>query len=188
MSWSPDIANERAYNRFRRWLISSHDFSIAVSAGNFLLDDLDDEKTYTLEEIRRLKCYETALIIAYARPFAMAKGPVGNLSCKDLGIGAGDVFWPLHQRLMHLRNTLYGHSDAEHVRFRVYYSLIDDGRPDAPLFLPRFAESLALAAEEVATVRDQLLIFIHALAQKSYPLAPKFQERFKVDPLIAPLQ
>jgi len=54
------------------------------SAATFLLEQVDGSAKYPLAEMRRFRCYETAMIIAYARPFSMAKGEVGRLTWKDI--------------------------------------------------------------------------------------------------------
>jgi hypothetical protein len=75
----PDAAEadpERAYNRLQRLMISIQDFQIAGSAATFLLEDVDETAGYPLAELRRFRCYETTMVIAYARPFSMARGAV----------------------------------------------------------------------------------------------------------------
>jgi hypothetical protein len=72
-----------AFNKLKRLLISVRDFQEALSAATFLLEEVDQSAKYSLAEIRRFRCYETAMVIAYARPFSMAKGEVGPLKPKD---------------------------------------------------------------------------------------------------------
>jgi hypothetical protein len=50
------------------------DFQQALSAATFLLEEVDHSTKYPLAEIRRFRCYETAMVIAYARPFSKRKG------------------------------------------------------------------------------------------------------------------
>lgn len=78
-------------------MISIQDFQIARSAATFLLEDIDEDARYPLAEMRRFKCYETTMVIAYARPFSMAKGEVGPLSPKEVNLGRTDSFFPIHE-------------------------------------------------------------------------------------------
>jgi len=74
-----------------------------------------DEK-YTRVELRRFRCYETALVTAYMRAFSQSKGKVPPLSFKmaDLKL-IGDQM-KLHRRLVDLRNKVVAHSDREMMR------------------------------------------------------------------------
>jgi hypothetical protein len=74
------------FNKLKRLLISVRDFQEALSAATFLLEEVDESAEYPLAEIRRFRCYETAMVIAYARPFSMARGEVGPLKPKDIGL------------------------------------------------------------------------------------------------------
>lgn len=108
-----------AVNKLTRLMFSSHDFQQALSAATFLLEEVEQSAQYPLAEIRRFRCYETAMVIAYARPFSLAKGEVGPLKWKDTGLSMTAAEKSLHAKLIKHRNTVYGHSDAEFVEMRV---------------------------------------------------------------------
>ncbi|ESY42557.1 hypothetical protein X747_12440 [Mesorhizobium sp. LNJC384A00] len=165
------------FNRFQRWVISIRDFGIARSAAIFLAEEFDENISYKLPELRKFRCYETTLVVSYARPFAKAEGVVGSLSLKDIGLKSTDEFWPLHVRVLELRNKLFGHSDAEHVPFRVLYSLLDKARPDAPIILTRFSDELTLTTSEIQALEARMSTFIHLLRKKGYEAAKVFPER-----------
>ena len=110
---------EDAFNKLTRLMISVRDFQEALSAATFLLGEVDNSINYPIAAIRRFRCYETTMVIAYARPFSMAKGEVGPLKWKDTGLSMTVVEKSLHKTLIKHRNTVYGHSDAEFVEMRV---------------------------------------------------------------------
>ena len=65
------MANEEArkrhaFSKLTRLMISGHDLQQALSAATFLLEEVDETANYPLAEMRRLRCYETAMVIAYA--------------------------------------------------------------------------------------------------------------------------
>ena len=80
---------DRVFNKLTRLMISSHDFQQALSAATFLLEEVDESAQYSLPELRRFRCYETNMVIGYARPFSMAKGKVGPLKWGDIGLAKG---------------------------------------------------------------------------------------------------
>lgn len=170
-----DELREKRFNRLQRWMISSRDFAIVRSAATFLLEEVDEEKSYPLAEIRRLKCYETAMVIAYARPFSMAKGEVGPLTEKDINLKRSDPFYPTHSKLIQKRNTLFGHSDADHVEMRVLNLNVVEGFHFA---LPRFGEHLEFSLGEIETIYEQTGVVSEALVKKWMAVAPEFKERF----------
>jgi hypothetical protein len=89
-----------AFNKLTRLLISVRDFQEALSAASFLLADVDQFAKHSLAEMRRFRCYETAMVIAYARPFSMAKGEIGPLKSKDTGLSMTAAEKSLHGKLI----------------------------------------------------------------------------------------
>lgn len=168
-------SEDKKFYRLQRWMISTRDFQIAKSAATFLLEEVDEKAGYPLAEIRKFKCYETTMVVAYARPFSMAKGPVGPLSEKEAGLRKSDPFYTLHSRLIHERNTLFGHSDAEHVDMRVWNIKVDD---DFSFPLPRFGEHLSFTMAEVDQIHEQMSVFMGNLTRRTFESSPRFQDRF----------
>lgn len=125
-----------------RMLYSLGDFQIALSAVAFL-KEADEEERYSIEKLRRFKCYETTMITAYARPFSDSKEGVPKLSLKMCGVTLSNDESHLHERLIHLRNKVFAHSDAEMMRIanRVRTLEIKGDRP-VNVFLPIFDEGL----------------------------------------------
>ncbi len=197
-----------AFNKLTRLLISVRDFQEALSAATFLLEEVDQSAKYSLAEIRRFRCYETAMVIAYARPFSMAKGDVEPLKPKDTGLSMTAAEKSLHRKLITHRNTVYGHSDAEFVEMRVMVLRpISNGRPlhvttgaDGVLeirhgpgngdgnasanpagsdwVMPRFEEGMRFSLTEIGALHDMLLKLVRALAHQCQKLGAAFKDRF----------
>jgi hypothetical protein len=111
-----------------RLLYSLGDFQLALSAAAFLAE-CDPDSTYSKVELRRFRCYETTIIMAYTRPFSESKGEVPRLSVKVAGAKLNDEQKALHQRLMNLRNKVIAHSDADMMRIvsQAHPMTFDDG-------------------------------------------------------------
>src|SRR3984893_14857438 len=138
-------ARERhAFNKLTRLMISVHDFEQARSVATFLLEQVDQFAKYSLAEMRRFRCYETAMVIAYARPFSMAKGEIGPLKPKDTRLSMNAAEKSLHRKLITHRNTVYGHSDAEFVEMRVMilHQPLDHSTAGFDFVMPRFEEGM----------------------------------------------
>jgi hypothetical protein len=73
-------------------MYSLGDLQLALSAGAFLMECEPGEK-YSKVELRRFRCYETALVTAYTRAFSQSKGTVPPLSFKmaDLKLTADQM-------------------------------------------------------------------------------------------------
>jgi hypothetical protein len=57
-----------------RIIYSGWDFQQALSALTFLLEEYEYEKTYSRVDLRRFRCFETTLIVSFARPFKTGRG------------------------------------------------------------------------------------------------------------------
>jgi hypothetical protein len=62
---------QHAARRRRRLLYSLNDLQQALSACSFLYE-CDDEGIYSKAELRRFRCYETTLVVAYGRAFSQS--------------------------------------------------------------------------------------------------------------------
>lgn len=119
--------------QLHRLMLSALDFRHALSAATFLLEDIEWSKTYSNEDLRRFKCYETTMVVAYARPFTTARGHAAPFSWKLVkanGFELTDAEKGIHQRLMDCRNQLHAHSDyaASMIRSEVWRTPLPDGR------------------------------------------------------------
>jgi hypothetical protein len=169
-----------AFNKLTRLLISVRDFQEALSAVTFLHADVDQFAKYSLAEMRRFRCYETAMVIAYARPFSMAKGEIGPLKPKDTGLSMTAAEKSLHGKLITHRNTVYGHSDAEFVEMRVMvlHLPLDHNPAGFDWVMPRFEERMRFSLTEIGAIQDMLHKLVHALAHQCQKLGAAFKDRF----------
>lgn len=171
-------SDDRTYNRLRRLLISSRDFGIANSATLFLLGEVDETAKYDLEHLRRFRCYETTMVVAYARPFSMTRGDVHPLRKVDVGLSNRHRFSRMHDRLMSYRNTIFGHSDAEHIGMAVWSITPFEDRPDLTMTMPRFDEGMVFTLDEVELIGDTVREFMATIMRSVNELSPRFQDKF----------
>ena len=119
--------------QLQRLMMSALDFRHALSAATFLMEEVDWESgRCTQEDRRRFKCYETSMVVSYARPFSTARGKAAPFSWKQLGrkfaMSAEEI--SLHEMLIDFRNRIYAHSDDDHsdITASIWRSDLDDGR------------------------------------------------------------
>jgi len=169
-----------AFNKLKRLMISVRDFQEALSAATFLLEEVDQSEKYPLAEIRRFRCYETAMVIAYARPFSMARGEVGPLQPKDTGLSMNAAEKSLHTKLITHRNTVYGHSDAEFVEIHVtrFHLPLDHDPAGFDCLIPRFEERMRFSLTEIHTIHEMLHKLVHALTRQCQKFGASFKDRF----------
>jgi hypothetical protein len=122
------IANKERREELRRvrMIYSIRDFQLALSSADFL-SECDMRAKYNKVELRRYKCFETTMIIAYARPFSESKGDIPRFSFKMIDLKLSLEERRLHERLLRLRNKAIAHSDAEMMRFAARPHEIDLG-------------------------------------------------------------
>jgi hypothetical protein len=177
---SEEVRKERDFNKLTRLMISGHDFQQALSAATFLLEDVDETEKYSLAQLRRFRCFETAMVIAYARPFSMAKGKVGALKWIDVGLAKNGAERSLHEKLIKHRNTIGGHSDAEFINMRVMlmHQYFDHNDVDFSLIMPRFDEGMRFTLVEIGTIHAMLHNIINNLFFQFQERGVEFRDRF----------
>jgi len=104
-------------SQLNRAIYSAWDFQQALSALEFLLQEWEPEKAPDTIQLRRLRCYETAMIVAFCRPFEGSRGR-SSLGLRALGISLNEDEKVLKERLLHLRRKVIAHSDDEEMHFR----------------------------------------------------------------------
>jgi hypothetical protein len=147
-----------------RLLYSLGDFQLALSACEFLYE-CEADKKYSKIELRRFRCYETAMITAYTRPFSQSRGTIPKLSLKMTGAQLSAEQIELHEKLMTLRNKAVAHSDAEAMRMLSHTSPIDfpDGA-QFQLLQAVFDEGLTFIGPELINVNE----LIHRIFNSTY--------------------
>lgn len=173
-------AERAAWNKLNRLMLSGRDFQQALSAATFLIEESDEARG--LAGLRRLRCFETNMVVSYARPFSQAYGDVRPLKLSDLDLEMKKGWQDMHERLVRLRNKLFAHSDADAVPMSVTVlnAIMGDGRPDFPFVMPRFDEHLTFTDEEVWLIQDICRQALHATLEKTQTLGIDFRDRFHV--------
>lgn len=123
-----------AERRRRRLLYSLNDLQQALSAGSFLYD-CEEDHTYSRADLRRFRCYETTLIVAYTRPFTQSRGAAAPLTMKMIDLKLTTERQALHGRLVEMRNTIMAHSDSEMMRMTTEAFDVPSRDGDPPLYL-----------------------------------------------------
>jgi len=163
---------------FRRLLLSLRDLSHAASAATFIHEDIDLSKTYGRADLRRFMCYETTLVVSYARPFSEARRGLPPLSYKRMGISLPVSTQKLHDDLMLKRNKIFAHADPDGVPHSSLSAMKGrrsiSGGEFSVLTPPRFIEGTLLDAPEFA----QVDLLIRYLADVVYRLANEMHTHF----------
>lgn len=106
---------ERMREQLLRLIMSCLDFRHALSAATFLIEDCDWQKRHSVEQMRRFKCYETTMVVAYARPFSQSRGHTApfrwQLLSSDFKLKPDEE--AVHDKMIGFRNKLHAHSDGD---------------------------------------------------------------------------
>jgi hypothetical protein len=109
---------DKLHGQRLRLMMSGLDFRHALSAATFLAEECKWESRCSYADLRKFKCYETTLVVAYGRPFAHSRsheppfrwnllGPAFTLQPDEAA---------LHAKMLEFRNKLYAHSDGDVTR------------------------------------------------------------------------
>lgn len=182
---APSARDEAEFHRLTRLQLSCSDFAQARSAATFLLEELEDDVPYGLPAWRRFRCYETTMVVAYARPFSQSKGKVPKLGWKALGVEMSAADLALHDKIIAHRNTLYGHSDADAVELRTLYlhEVFKHNGAELNLFMPRFEERTRFDLDEIRRTHELCSKLNHHAFMACQALALRFRDRFRPQPL-----
>lgn len=167
----PNMTKDNTLNKKALYslLSAQRSFGQAHSSATFILEEVEDGKSYSLADRRKFQCFETTLIIAYTRPFKSSNG-TNKLSIENnLNVSLTETELELHNKILFLRDSIIAHSDKKHLKMSVI-NLQDKGRD---FLLPRFDESLYLTISEIELVMDILYNFINNSMKSilsSYPL------------------
>lgn len=166
-------------NKQARILYSFWDFSQALSALTFLLEEFSPEESYNSIELRKFRCFETTLIISMARPFEKTRSGT-TLSLKNLGIKFSDSENFLVNRVFCLRKKVIAHSDEDEMHF--YIEAHDLGMEGIDFRLPdvRFDESLFLKYEELEQLEIILRKLKNAITEHVFRLIQEYPDLIKM--------
>ncbi|WP_143273254.1 hypothetical protein [Bradyrhizobium canariense] len=171
MSTPPDQkkATLHADARRRRLLYSQNDLQQALSACEFLYE-CDEDASYTKVELRRFRCFETTLVVAYTRPFTQSRGGTMPLTMKMAGLKLSHEKRALHARLVEMRNTIMAHSDEEMMRMTTQPFDVsnEDGEPPIYLIQTVFDEGITLTGRLLSDTNELLHEVYQAIVHTLY--------------------
>ncbi|MDI5922489.1 hypothetical protein QLQ86_17030 [Halomonas sp. LR5S13] len=145
-----------------RIVYSGWDFQQALSALTFLLDECDFEQEYNYVDLRRFRCFETAMIVAFSRPFKVGRGR-RPFDLEVIGFEMSTAEIGLKKKILYLRDKSVSHSDEEEMEF-----LISSIRPcdDHGVRMPleRFQEGLQFDERELREIEGLIREILRAIA------------------------
>jgi hypothetical protein len=159
-----ELRSRHAERRRIRLLYSLGDLQLALSACEFLYE-CDPQSRYTKVELRRFRCFETTLIIAYGSPFSQSDGGVPALTLKMVKAELTEQEKALHRRLIRMRNKVIAHSDRELMRMttQTFDMPLRDAEENGQSFV--FIQSVF---DEGITLLGDLLFDTNELVRKLY--------------------
>ena len=110
----PDLTDAQ----LMRLIQSCGDFQQALSALTFLFEECDYAGKYSVPHLRKFRCYESAAIIAFSRPFDSSRGRTA-LGLRAVGVQLSAEEKVLKSKVVELRNRVIAHSDEESMHFKI---------------------------------------------------------------------
>lgn len=164
--------------QLRRVIYSNWDFQQALSALTFLMEECDFDAKYTNVQLRKFRCYETSVVIAFARPFEISRGRT-SIGLKALGVRLDGDELVLKERMLNLRRQVVAHSDEDSMHFRgSLMQPFEDHEVTIPLF--KFNETLHLNVSELRPLEALLGKLMHAVTHTLFKIAQVAPERLDV--------
>jgi hypothetical protein len=155
--------SNRSNSISHRIIYSGWDFQQALSALTFLMEECEYDKKYNVVDLRRFRCFETTLIVSFARPFKTGRGRK-PLDLSSIGYELTAEESDLKDKLIRLRDKVVSHSDEEEMEYRTYsINPFDDH--DVKLPIARFQEALYLEEAEIYKIENLLKRINRALAE-----------------------
>ena len=160
--------------RLLRLMMSALDFRHSLSAATFLLEDCDWSKPQRIEELRRLKCFETTMVVAYGRPFTQARGHTAPFRWNQIkpGFQMEPSEATIHGKLINYRNKLHAHSDGDFTQIapEIWRTRLPNGE-DFDFLAVRRGENLVFTEHEAQVIHTFLWKVRHHIddAIQSHP-------------------
>ena len=172
------------YKKLNRIILACRDFQESLSAITFILEEMDpkEEEMYTLPELRRLRCYETTAIVAYARAFNSQRGGKRDpLSFEDINLHLSPDERALHDKLIGLRDEIYAHSDADVAEYSASIGEFEIRDGEVMSFIyPQHFEGTRLRWNEYMQFSNFLGKPMHSCMDMMSKLAVNHKDKFKV--------
>lgn len=160
-----------------RIVYSSWDFQQALSALTFLLEECDFDEGCSRLQLRKFRCFETAAIVSFSRPFKVGRGRKA-LDLDAIGFEFTDDEERLKERILRLRDKIVSHSDEEEMEYRTYsFRIFDDSNLRMPTAI--FRESLYLNKDEYSALESLLHRLLRAIAKYKFEFTQSNPELFE---------
>lgn len=160
----------------RRIIYSGWDFQQALSALTFLLEECDFDEKYNRIQWRKFRCYETNLVVSFARPFRVGRGRE-VLDLSEIGLAFTEQETKLKEKIIHLRDKVVSHSDEEAMVFNVSsFKAFEDSEVRMPV--EEFYETLHFSKEEYSEIEKMLHRLTRAIAEYKFDYVQKNPDGF----------
>ena len=160
-----------------RIVYSSWDFQQALSAVTFLREECDFDETYSILQLRKFRCFETAAIVSFSRPFKVGRGRKA-LDLGAIGFKFSEGEDRLKDKILRLRDKIVSHSDEEEMEYRTHsFTIFDDSNLRMPAAI--FRESLYLNEDEYSALESLLHRLLYAIARYKFEFAQSNPELFE---------
>lgn len=172
-----DRPGELTDSQLHRLIYSCWDFQQALSALTFLMEDCDFEAKYSPVELRRFRCYETNVVVSFARPFDNSPGRT-TLSLRSIGIKLTPGERDLKDALIRLRHQIVAHSDEEAMHYRgTTIRPLDDHPLTVPLF--QYDEGLHITEAQCRPLEELLRRLKEATYKTLFDIAQRSPDRLE---------
>lgn len=172
------------FKKLSRIILAGRDFQESLSAITFMLEEMDpqEKETYTLPELRRLRCYETTAIVAYVRAFNSQRGGKRDpFSFEDINLNLNQDEHGLHAKLVGFRDEIYAHSDADTADYNASIGEFEIRDGEVLRFMrPQHFEGTRLRWNEYRIFERLTQKARQACDQKMSTLSINHKDKFKV--------
>jgi hypothetical protein len=163
--------------QLRRLIYSNWDFQQSLSALIFLMEECDFDAEYSRVDLRKFRCYETSVIVAFARPFEPSRGRTA-VGLKAIGVSLSPEELSLQAKVLDLRRKVIAHSDEDEMHFRgTLLEPFEDTSPRMALF--QFSESLHLDPGHMRPLESLLRKLMHAITRTLFQVAQTTPSRLE---------
>jgi len=171
---SPPLSNVTD-SQLHRLIYSNWDFQQALSALTFLTNECDFHADYNRVDLRKFRCYESSLIISFARPFEPARGQTA-LGLRTIGVQLDAQERELKEVMLNLRRKIIAHSDEDRMHYRgSTHQLLEDSPINLPLF--QYVESLHIGEAQCRPLNALLRKLTSGISKALFKLAQTAPDR-----------
>jgi hypothetical protein len=160
--------------QLRRSLASLADLNQAAAAISLLQSEVNWDRKYKNEELRRFRCYETTAIVAFSRPFATGRSGV-SLSLRSLGVSLTEPQKALKKKVQLLRDKIVAHTDDDWMHFKI--SLHEFAGFDQPLPYYQAEEGIRLSETELRDFDRLVYEILEGIRRLMFDMSRECPER-----------